>query len=509
MTDLLHLDQVSRRYGGLNALHPIDLHIPQGRRHGIIGPNGAGKSTLLHLIAGTIRPSSGRILLHGTDITSHTPDRRARRGIGRTWQHPAVFPRLTVADNIALALPSRSCFTAPFGTDPAPAQTESVLARFGLADLAGLRAGALSYGQQRLLELALATAGRPRLLLLDEPSAGLGPDDIRQLADTLGQLPTDVTIICVDHDLDLIWQLCDTVTVLDHGRHLTTGTPAQVRAHNGARAAYLQPTTTPADRSPEADRPESAPGSRTGGVSVAGLTAGYHGHPVVHDLDLDIPAGGIHALLGRNGAGKSTTLAALAGHLPPAAGTAVTIGGKPVPLGRPACAAAAGIGYVPQGRRLFGPLTVAEHLTAATAARQTTHGHPWRTDEVLDLFPTLHDRLATPAGRLSGGEQQMLALARALLAHPRLLLLDEPTEGLAPAIVAQLAGTIHRLAGAGVSVLLAEHRIPFAVQAADQCSVLAHGTIAMTATPAELATAGQRQQLGHLLGIHHTLGSLA
>ncbi|MGC4855366.1 ATP-binding cassette domain-containing protein [Micromonospora sp. DT4] len=499
---LVRLDAVGRRYGGLRALHDVSLILPAGARHAVIGANGAGKSTLFGIIAGSVRPTSGRVLLDGHDVTRLGPAARARRGIGRTFQHPAVFGRLSAAANVALAISRRTPPGARSGRIRCGAVTDhahAVLATAGLAGYTHRPAATLPYGVRRRLELVVALATAPRLLLLDEPSAGLDPGDLAQLVQTIRALPPDVTVLLIDHHLDLVWDVADTVTVLHHGHHIATGTPDAIRADSAVQAAYL--TTTPEAPAPPTARPHSD--GRRPLLRVRGLRAGYHGAPAAHDVDLDLSEGQILALLGRNGAGKTTVLNALAGLVPFAPPTTVTLGGRPLPADVHRIAQAR-LNLVPQGRRLFN-LSVAEHLTVAraSAGKGSDTGHRWSRDHVLALLPALRARLGHHAAHLSGGEQQMLALARALLAHPRVLLLDEPSEGLAPAVVRQIAAAITAIAAHGVGVVIAEQNLPFVLPLADHVVVLEHGQVALTTATAHPAEPLARR-LGELLGVTPT-----
>jgi branched-chain amino acid transport system ATP-binding protein len=227
---ILRLAGVGRRYGDLAALDDLTLQLEPGERRALIGPNGAGKTTLLNLVAGALRPSAGRIHFHDRDVTRTSPARRARLGIGRTHQHPAVWPTLSAQDNILVAA------RRPWGRLRPGARDR--LAAVGLADQAATRAGALSHGQRRQLELAMALAGEPTLLLLDEPAAGLAPPEVEVLAALLTDLPAGVAVLLVEHHLDLVYGFADRVTVLHSGRHVHTGTVAETRRSPEVASAY-------------------------------------------------------------------------------------------------------------------------------------------------------------------------------------------------------------------------------------------------------------------------------
>jgi len=239
--ELLSATGLRYTYQRLAAVDGVDLHLTAGARHALIGPNGAGKTTLLHLLAGTLRPVGGRIRLAGRDITRAGPARRARLGVGRSFQTPALLNSLSTVDNLVLAAwrhtrisrwaPTRYRHLARRGLDQ--------LAALGLADHAHQPAGALAHGQRRLLDIAVALAGAPKLLLLDEPAAGLPDADLQRLHTVLHGLPTEVAVVLVEHNLDLVAATATTVTVLHQGRILATGTPADVAADPTVREVYL------------------------------------------------------------------------------------------------------------------------------------------------------------------------------------------------------------------------------------------------------------------------------
>ncbi|GIG69965.1 ABC transporter ATP-binding protein [Phytomonospora endophytica] len=234
---MLELRGTGRAYGALKAVDDVDLTVHAGARHALIGPNGAGKSTLLHLAAGNLRPTAGRVLLAGRDVTRHGPARRARLGVGRTFQTPALIGSADCLTNVALAAWPAQTFRARWlRRDHAPHLAR--LDALGLADDAATPAAALSHGRRRLLELAVALAASPRLLLLDEPAAGLTDDDVGLLLTALGTIGAEVAVLLVEHHQELVRAFAGTVTVLHQGAVVTTGTPAEVAADPRVREIY-------------------------------------------------------------------------------------------------------------------------------------------------------------------------------------------------------------------------------------------------------------------------------
>jgi branched-chain amino acid transport system ATP-binding protein len=243
---MLELQGICVDFGGLRAVDEVSLRIAPGARHALIGANGAGKSTLLHVAAGAIAPSAGRVLLGDREVTGWAPHRRAQAGLGRTFQQPALLHRQTCLSNVATALWRRNggafaLLTRPARRRAVAEEGHQLLADVGLSTQAGRVSGQLSHAQQRQLEFAVALAGRPELLLLDEPAAGLARPDLARLRDLIRALPATLTVLLVDHDLDLVFDLASTVTVLDRGRVLVTGSPAAVRADPRAAEVYLGP----------------------------------------------------------------------------------------------------------------------------------------------------------------------------------------------------------------------------------------------------------------------------
>ncbi len=230
---LLAAEGITRRFGGLTAVDGVDFVLPEGEVRAVIGPNGAGKTTFVSLLCGRIRPSAGRVLWEGRDITDLPAHRRVRLGIAYTFQITSVFANLTLADNVALAVQRR-------GGDIA-AGTRAALARVGLADRAEQRAGAQSYGHQRLLEIAMGLALAPRLLILDEPTQGLAAGEIERFVALIRDISAGgaTTVLLIEHNMDVVMALAERITVLEFGRVLAEGTPAEIRASRAVQAAYL------------------------------------------------------------------------------------------------------------------------------------------------------------------------------------------------------------------------------------------------------------------------------
>jgi branched-chain amino acid transport system ATP-binding protein len=228
---LLQLTGIVRHFGGVYALNGVDLTVEAGEVHALIGPNGAGKTTLIHQIAGSQRPNAGSIHFAGKDVTAMPMHTRVKHGLARSYQITNLFPRLTVRDNITLALEARHAATAD--------AIAGILTQVGLEAVGGRLAGGLSHGEQRSLEVGLALATAPRLLLLDEPLAGMGPDEGERMVDMLFHLGRQVSLLLVEHDMDAVFRLADRISVLVAGRIVASGAPDEVRNDPAVRAAYL------------------------------------------------------------------------------------------------------------------------------------------------------------------------------------------------------------------------------------------------------------------------------
>jgi branched-chain amino acid transport system ATP-binding protein len=240
----LAVDRLAHQFGGLRALDDVSMQVTAGERLVILGPNGAGKTTLFNLITGLLRPTAGRIRLFEQDVTALAPYRRARLGLGRTFQTTTLFPRLTVLDNVLLAVQgadgARFTLHRPLESFPQfYALADGLLATWGLTDRRDVPAQRLSYGEQRQVELLLALAGSPRVLLLDEPTAGLSPAETASVVAMVRRFPRDLTLLLIEHDMDVALELADRVVVLHQGRVLAEGDREQIRRDARVAEIYL------------------------------------------------------------------------------------------------------------------------------------------------------------------------------------------------------------------------------------------------------------------------------
>jgi branched-chain amino acid transport system ATP-binding protein len=234
---------LAKRFGGIVATNDVTFRLEKGARHALIGPNGAGKTTFINLLTGVLPPSAGRVLLGGEDITRLKPEARVRRGLVRTFQINQLFADLTPLETLALTVGERlgegSVWQRPVGGDALAREVEAVAARFGLADVLDVRTDTLPYGKQRLLEIAVAFAWAPRVLLLDEPAAGVPAAERQDILDAIAALPADVSVLLIEHDMTLVFDFAQRISVLVEGALLTEGTPQEIANDPRVKAVYL------------------------------------------------------------------------------------------------------------------------------------------------------------------------------------------------------------------------------------------------------------------------------
>jgi len=241
---LLAASAVTRRFGGLMAVNGVSLQLQRGQVHAVIGTNGAGKSTLINILSGELAPSSGQVMLGGRDITTWRQPDRARAGLGRSYQRSTIFPELSVFENCRLAAQARRQRFWHWWRSATECRHSAELARHalertGLADDAAREAGLLPHGRKRQLEIAMCLAGEPQVLLLDEPLAGMGPEETDRILELLDALKPGHAILLVEHDMDAVFRVAETITVMVNGAAIASGTPAAIRANPDVRTAYL------------------------------------------------------------------------------------------------------------------------------------------------------------------------------------------------------------------------------------------------------------------------------
>ncbi|MCY7369749.1 MAG: branched-chain amino acid ABC transporter ATP-binding protein/permease [Polaromonas sp.] len=474
---ILEVQSVDKHFGGIQAVKNASLRLRAGEIHALIGPNGAGKTTMFNLISGMFRPDAGSVRLSGREI-QHLPSHRiCRQGLARSFQITNLFRGLSIYENLRLSLQAQhtGSFNAWRDVDHYPqvhAETAELMKFLGLEGMEAIAGGELSYGGQRLVDLGIALGSKPRVLLLDEPLAGLAAAERERVSHLVKTIASNIPVLIVEHDIDRVLAFSQRVTVMNEGSVLMAGAPEEARADRRVQQVY-----TGSGKPPVSGRVAGTATERPQLLRFAGVNAFYGKSHILNDATLDVREGEIIALLGRNGAGKSTLLKVLTGLLEPASGQIEFAGRNIAGLAAPDIARL-GIGYVPQGRGLFAGMTVAENLALGRLARPTdgSSGVVWSEQKILQVFPRLKDRMQTPADFLSGGEQQMVAVARALSGNVRLLLLDEPFEGLAPAVVQELFTLFDQLR-TQVSILIVEHNLDLVLALADRVFALERGAV--------------------------------
>jgi ABC-type branched-subunit amino acid transport system ATPase component len=482
----LEVDKLQKRFGGLTAVRDVSFSVRGGEILGLIGPNGSGKSTVMKSILGVERPDAGSVRIDGREVSGWPPHRIARLGVGMVFQHSRPLYRQTVLENILLGLlPDRLLDALPAAATEA--QARAIAERVGLARVLDSRPATLPFADLRKIEIAKAIARDPQVVLVDEPFAGLTARETASFAKLITEMRDDGrAVLIVDHNVKSMAALVDRVYAMNVGEKIAEGTVAEVMANETVRRVYLGGALETAARPESAFADTVAPFLEVENVSVV-----YGKAQALENVSLHVHKGEFVAVVGLNGAGKTTLFNAVSGLVAFAGDIrreSRSLRGKTA-----AGIAREGLVQSPEGRELFGAMTVGENLDMG-GHRLKDGERAERREWLFSLFPRLKERQSQTAATLSGGEQQMLTIARALMMKPDLLILDEPTLGLAPVIMEQISKAIERLRQTTeITVLLGEQNVTFALPHADRVYVLEHGRIAWEGEPGRFAAeAGAR-----------------
>ncbi|MSU24384.1 MAG: sugar ABC transporter ATP-binding protein [Opitutus sp.] len=471
---LLQLRQLVKNYGGVRALRGVDFDLHAGEVHALLGENGAGKSTLIKIVTGAHQPDGGTITLAGETVTALTPATARTLGIACIYQQPALFPDLTVAENLALRLEPAA---AGRRVDWPARRTRAreLLARLGAAIDPEAEVRSLSMPEQQLVEIACALGSGARIVIMDEPTASLTQKEQHLLFAVVRELrQSSVGVIYISHRLEEIFALADRVTVLRDGQSVGTH---PVSAINEAGLIRLM-----VGREVSQIYPASESVAREVVLSLRGVGCAASG---VHAVSFDVRAGEVFGLGGLVGAGRTELARVLFGLTPADAGE-ITLNGQRVTLPSPQAAVAHGIAYVPEDRRRHGvvlELPIAHNMTMAI--HRHLFPHTWlrfgaerglAREFIRDLAVKCSSPDA-PGASLSGGNQQKVSLARWLATKPKLLILDEPTQGVDVGAKSEIHKIVRRLAKDGLAVILISSDLPEVIGLSDRIGVMGGGTL--------------------------------
>ena len=475
VADLLDVDHVSKSFAGVPALRDVSLTLRAGEVHALVGENGAGKSTLVKIITGAHAPDSGRLVLDGQVVDRADPLLSRSLGIAPIYQQPALFPDLTVAENMAMGLEPPGAWRR-IDWRERRRRAKELLARVGAALDLDARAGSLRMAEQQLVEIARAIGTGARVLLMDEPTAALSDREAERLFGLIGELKSArVGVLYISHRLSELLRIADRVTVLRDGCVVETRAMAETREADLIRLMVGREIAAVFPKRPVRIGPVA--------LSVHGLGCRASG---VRDVSFELRAGEILGLAGLVGSGRTELCRVLFG-LTPADEGEILLRGEKVHVASPRQARARGIAYVPEDRRRHGvipEMSVAANTTLAVLSDLAAHGFLdfAREREIatafVGRFGVKTPSLETPVGNLSGGNQQKVALARWLAARPSVLILDEPTQGVDVGAKAEIHRLMVDLADEGMAILMVSSELPEVLGMSDRMGVMHEGTLA-------------------------------
>src|ERR1700743_2943972 len=476
---ILQVRKLTKRFGGLTAVKELNFDVNGGEIFGLIGANGSGKSTAMKSVMGIERPTAGDVVVEGEHVAGLPAHKIARKGFGMVFQHSRPLNRQTVLENIMVALLPDSLFML-FADKALTERAKWIANRVGLGNVMDRKPPTLPFAALRRLELAKAIARDPKVVLVDEPFAGLTLAEVGTFSELIRSFRDEGrAVMLVDHNVKSVAALVDRVLAMYLGEEIVTGRADEVMKNETVRRVYLGGAIETSAR-PETSLHDTVPA-----VQVENISVHYGKAQALENVSIHITHGEFVSVVGLNGAGKTTLFNTISGFLP-YSGQIVRDGEK-LRGTSPAKIARSGIVQCPESRELFGEMTVREnldlggqHLTDEARAKQLA----W----LFELCPILKERQGQMAQTLSGGEQQMLAIGRALMMQPKILILDEPTLGLAPVILEPLSKALEKLRQTtSITVLLGEQNVTFALPHADRVYVLEHARILWEGEPGRVA----------------------
>jgi rhamnose transport system ATP-binding protein len=473
-TSLVRADRISKSYEGVRALRDVSFELRAGEVHALVGENGAGKSTLIKTITGAIQPDEGTIFVRDQPVHDHSPRRAKELGIAAIYQQPALFPALSVSENLALGLEEQSFWTR-INWPVRRRRARKLLERVGANIAPEAEAGTLSMPEQQLVEIARAIGADARVLIMDEPTASLSDRETENLYGVVRQLRQQgVGIIYISHRLEELTKIADRVTVLRDGQVIETRSMAGIAREELIRLMV--------GRELAAVFPKRATAPGDVALELRNLCCEAAG---VRNANLTVRSGEILGLAGLVGSGRTELARTIFGLTPPDSGE-IRLKGKPIQIGNAADAIACGLAYVPEDRRRHGvipELPISSNVTLAILSRLSRRTSIDLAEETRVASRYLHrlrikaPSLHTSVGTLSGGNQQKVALSRWLAASPSVLILDEPTQGIDIGAKAEIHALIGDLAAQGMAVLMISSELPEILGMSDRIAVMHEGRI--------------------------------